>query len=251
MNKLRLYSWIEFAIWLIVLAVLLFGVKFHSQNSHKKYRNYQIFVSDADGLIVGSPVRYTGVQIGYVNKIQIISSNVYIRFLVTEKDFELPTGAIATVEGSGLGGSKSIEIYPPDPNVESEKIIETKDPIRLNKVMGLFKNMFKELDEIITTISNASVKIKDTEHNSKIEDVDFEEINTTDADNEEEEILEKTAGTLKKQKLNIDLNKLDKQLDSATEKARKLNKSLKKIKNNTPVKEEKEEEGNDLIKPES
>lgn len=113
-------------------------------------------MEDVDGLIVGSPVRFLGVQVGYVKKIQLLSNDVYIKFTVTQKDLLLPQGSIATIEGSGLGGSKSLEIYPPDKNSPTDKIIASKDPTRLSKVMGLFDNIFKALDSIITTLNYAS-----------------------------------------------------------------------------------------------
>ena len=76
--------------------------------------------------------------------------------MITEKNLTLPTGAIATVEASGLGGSKALEIYPPDDKNPTNKIIATKSPTRLSHVMGLFDNIFKELDSIITTLTHAS-----------------------------------------------------------------------------------------------
>ena len=82
-------------------------------------------MEDVDGLIVGSPVKFLGVQIGHVMKIQIITTDVYIKFVVTQKDLNLPEGSIATVEASGLGGSKSLEIYPPEKDNTTDKIILT------------------------------------------------------------------------------------------------------------------------------
>jgi ABC-type transporter Mla subunit MlaD len=97
-----------------------------------------------------------GVQIGYVKKIQIISTEVYIKFVITQKDLSLPIGSIATIEGSGLGGSKALEIYPPDKQNPTDKIIVSKNPTRLSKVMGLFDNIFRELDSIITTLDHSA-----------------------------------------------------------------------------------------------
>jgi phospholipid/cholesterol/gamma-HCH transport system substrate-binding protein len=161
-DNIRLYAWLELVIWLIIVALIVFGVRYNHYKHQAQHKNYQIFIEDVDGLIIGSPVRFLGVQIGYVKKIQILPTEVYVKFAVTEPDLSLPVGSIATVEGSGLGGSKALEIYPPNKDYPSDKLITVKEPTRLNKVMGLFDNIFKELDAIITTVNDASSQIGDS-----------------------------------------------------------------------------------------
>lgn len=155
-SNIRIYAWAEFVIWLLVAAMLILGIKYHHHQSQKQFKHYQIFMSDADGLIVGSPVKFLGVQVGDIRQIQIISSEVYIKFVITRKDLVLPVGSIATVEFSGLGGSKALEIYPPTDKYPTDKIIAVKEPTRLNKVMGLFNEIFRDLDSIFTTVGYAS-----------------------------------------------------------------------------------------------
>jgi phospholipid/cholesterol/gamma-HCH transport system substrate-binding protein len=155
-DKIRLYAWGEFVIWLIIVAAIVLGLRYNHYQKQTEYKSYQIFMEDVDGLIVGSPVKFLGVQIGYVKKIQIISTEVYIKFVITQKDLALPIGSIATIEGSGLGGSKALEIYPPDKLNPSDKIIISKEPTRLSKVMGLFDSIFRELDSIITTLDHSA-----------------------------------------------------------------------------------------------
>ena len=157
-DNIRVYAWVEFVIWLIIIALCVFGIRYHNHKKQSRYKNYQIFMHDVDGLIVGSPVRFLGTQIGHVTKIQIVSSDIYIKFIITRKDLSLPTGSIATVEGSGLGGSKSLEIYPPKDNT-SDKIIQAKDSTRLSKVMSLFNTIFKDFDEIFFNLDRAAKEI--------------------------------------------------------------------------------------------
>lgn len=158
-NQLRLYAWIEFIIWLIIISLCVFGIRYHNYQSQKQFKTYQIFMHDVDGLIVGSPVRFLGIQIGHVTKVQLVSSDVYIKFIITQKDIELPIGSVATVEGSGLGGSKSLEIYPPKGEKDNNKIIESKDSTRLSKVMSLFNTIFIDIEEIFSTFGHASAEL--------------------------------------------------------------------------------------------
>lgn len=162
-DNIRVYAWAEFVIWLIIVAVSVLGFRYYKYQNQKQFKSYQIFMEDVDGLIVGSPVKFLGVQIGYVKKIQIVASSVYIKFVITQKGLVLPVGAIATVEASGLGGSKALEIYPPQKGAYHDKIIVTKDPTRLGKVMSLFNDIFKEMDAIFGTLDHASNQF-DLEH---------------------------------------------------------------------------------------
>lgn len=148
------YIWIEFAVWFLVLFFVIAGVRIYQYKSAKKHVTYQIFISDADGLIVGSPVRFLGVPIGYISKIKIVQNNVYLKMVITQKDFKLPKGAIATVEFNGMGGSKSLEIYPPtDESLLSGKIIVVENTRRLSDATSLLADMFGKIDSIITRTS--------------------------------------------------------------------------------------------------
>src|SRR5574344_2159785 len=144
-DNIRVYAWAEFIIWLIIIAITIFVFRYQSYQNQKQYKNYQIFMEDVDGLIVGFPVKFLGVQIGYVKKIQVISSEVYIKFSITQKGLTLPLGCIATVEGSGLGGSKALEIYPPQKNKYTDKIIVSNPTTRLSKVIAIGVNIFREM----------------------------------------------------------------------------------------------------------
>ena len=153
-NEIRAYFWIEFAVWFLFLSVIIAGIKVYRYNHYKEFKTYQIFMSDVDGLIIGSPVKFMGVQIGYINKIDIVSNEVYVKFIITEKDVSIPKGARATVEFSGLGGSKSLEIYPPDTeSLASEKLIAVNSPKRLHDSLGLLNDMFDKIESISSRLS--------------------------------------------------------------------------------------------------
>lgn len=148
------FIWIEFAIWLVIAFIAVAGIRIHNYLHHKQLVTYQIFLPDVDGLIVGSPVKYMGVQVGYVSKIKIVANEVYLKLVITDSDLVLPKGVIATVEFNGMAGSKSLEIYPPTKeSIASGKLIVTADPVRLNDALSLFNEMFDKIDSIISRVS--------------------------------------------------------------------------------------------------
>lgn len=144
--KLRSYTWIEFLIWFLIIGLFIVGYKVYRHEQIKKMPSYQIFMPDVDGMIVGSPVRYMGVQVGYIKKIKLLSNSAYVRFVITDKNLKLPKGVTATVEFNGLGGSKSLEIYPPKEKIEQLIVVES--PRRLSDVIGLLADMFSKIDSI-------------------------------------------------------------------------------------------------------
>ena len=156
---IRKYTWIEFIIWLIILSLCIVGFRIHRYQMSKEFQSYHIFMPDVDGMIVGSPVKYMGVHVGYVKTIKIINDNLYVRFIITKKDLKLPRGVIATVEFSGLGGSKSLELYPPDENTKTENLIVINKPKRLYDSLGLLYDMFSKIDAIATKCSQFADKI--------------------------------------------------------------------------------------------
>lgn len=153
-TKIRFYVWIEFAIWFMALCFLIGGVKVYQYYHNKELKTYQIFMPDVDGMIVGSPVKFMGVQVGYIQKVNIVSNDVYVKFIITDKNTYIPQGSVATVEFNGLGGSKSLEIYPPTKEtIASKKLIVVNSPKRLHDSMGLLNEMFDKLGEIASKCS--------------------------------------------------------------------------------------------------
>ena len=77
---------VELLIWLLII-LALFAIGFYLYSAKQKtYELHNIFMSDVDGLIVGSPVNFMGVPIGYVNKLKIVNDDeVFVRFIVKDK----------------------------------------------------------------------------------------------------------------------------------------------------------------------
>ena len=155
----------EFLIWLIViLTFILFsslGMIFKEKNRENDYR---VFLPDVDGLIVGSPVRMMGIDVGHVIKIKPVKDEVYVKFLITNPDVYIPHGTLVTVEFSGMAGSRSLELYPPDKNSYIDKdtpVMRVEPPKRLHDALFLLDDMYKKIGSIIYSSSAFGKKLND------------------------------------------------------------------------------------------
>lgn len=95
---------------------------------------YKIEFKDIDGISKGSPVRIMGVNVGYVRNLKAVGKEIDVEIIITKKNIKIPNGTIARVEFYGLGGSKSIELMPPDGSCDVG--ILTSNTIRINDVIN-------------------------------------------------------------------------------------------------------------------
>ena len=137
---------VEIIIWTIVLCAVFLIAIFSYSKMFIEPNIYNIEFKDIDGITKGSPVRFMGINIGYVRSLKSKDKHINVQILVTKKDMKIPNGTVAKVEFFGLGGSKSIELMPPDGTCDVG--ILTSDTIRLIDVVDEAKGMV-EIVEII------------------------------------------------------------------------------------------------------
>ena len=155
----------EFLFWLLIifLFVSTSSMGFMFKERHDE-NDYQVFLQDVDGLIVGSPVRMMGIEVGHVTKIKPLKDEMYVKFVLTNPDVYIPQGTAVTVEFTGMAGSKSLELYLPqkgDYIDKSTPLIIVESPKRLHDAMSLLNDMFKKLGSIIYTTSNFGTKLQE------------------------------------------------------------------------------------------
>ncbi len=151
-NKIKykkLARFIELSIWFLLLVFVL-GIGYIAKQNYNQHKTYQIFLQDVDGIIKGSPVRMMGIHIGYVRKVKIINDMVFVDFIINQDGIEIPKGSKVTVEFTGLGGSKSIEIYTPKDKVpEGSQTFEVQQPRRLGAALSLLDSMLEKISAIM------------------------------------------------------------------------------------------------------
>ncbi len=197
---------IELLVWLVIILIIVSISTILYVKKQQNDNDYTIFMNDVDGLIVGSPVRMMGIEVGHITKIKPTNEEVYIKFIITDNSVILPQGTVATVEFSGMAGSKSLELYLPDKNTYIDNnvpLLTVNPPKRLHDAAGLLNDMFEKLASIIYTTSSFSEKVK------FIEELPLEE----------------------QQDVNKLIKYADTMLDDSTKKVNDLNDKLKKYKN--------------------
>lgn len=153
----------ELLFWLVVILIITAFSTFHYMSRIKTDNNYNIYLPDVDGLIVGSPVRMMGIEVGHITKIKPTNEEVFVKFIIPDKSIVIPQGTVATVEFSGMAGSKSLELYLPDKQTFINKdvpILAVNPPKRLHDAMGLLNEMFDKINAIIYTSSSFGQKVK-------------------------------------------------------------------------------------------
>ena len=127
----------ELLFWLILILLIVIFLFIANIKTSKMDNRYSIYMPDIDGLIVGSSVRAMGVDVGHITKIKPAGNDeVLVKFIITDKNITIPQGTVATVEFSGMAGSKSLELYLPDENTYIDKtvpILTVSPPKRLHE----------------------------------------------------------------------------------------------------------------------
>ena len=123
---------IELGIWALIALVFSFCIFAYNAYKNKFIPHYHIFVQDADGLRKGAPVRMMGVEIGHITEINTINNDeIFVTFILS-KDMQLiPNGTRANIESTGIVGSKSLELYPPDETSSKTNLINVKSTDRI------------------------------------------------------------------------------------------------------------------------
>ena len=159
-SKLELKVGIFVFIGLLILTVFILSMKdFKSMTA-----GYEVdFIFNfANGVKIGAPVRFAGVDVGEIKEISFTitsdDSKTKVRIVGSiKKDIKVPADSTVWVNTLGLLGEKYIEIMP---GKDYSNIVAPKqalvgvDPIPMQEVSVLARDIAKHLDESLTRIIN-------------------------------------------------------------------------------------------------
>ncbi len=154
-NKIRLGIFISIGIALFTLGIYFIGdqQQLFSSTFHLK----GVF-NDVAGLQVGNNVRLSGVNVGSVENITIISdTSVIVEIVINESTRKfIMKGAIASIGSEGLMGNKALII---NPGAKGKKVIEDNDIIGTtnpNNLDDVFTSLKSTLDYAATITRDLS-----------------------------------------------------------------------------------------------
>lgn len=131
------------------------GMFLYNHIKLKEKHSYHVFFYDTNGIRKGSPVKIMGNEIGYVSNVKVINSDeIFVSFVLTKPEISIPSGTIANIESTGLVGSRSLELYPPQKQLlNSDEFLIPQNPER---VQGTFENSTRIAQILYNASSNVN-----------------------------------------------------------------------------------------------
>jgi phospholipid/cholesterol/gamma-HCH transport system substrate-binding protein len=152
-NKIRLGIFITLGITLFIIGIYFIGER--QQIFRSTFRVSGVF-KDVEGLQAGNNVRFSGINVGTIENISIVSdSTVRVKILIDESTRKfIKKDAIASIGSDGLMGNKILTI---NPGTGGKMVIENNDTIQTIQPL----NMDDILKSLKSTIDNTSNITKD------------------------------------------------------------------------------------------
>lgn len=151
--RIKLGAFIIVATMLLTALIIYIG-----SNRYFLWRGKDISAvfTSIHGLKEGNAVRYSGVHVGTVRKIEILSDSAVIIYMTVDSETMkfIKKDSKVSIGTEGLIGSKYVKISPGSPNLSS---IEPGDKLPSEEAV--------DLEELLTTVSETTTNAKDVSEN--------------------------------------------------------------------------------------
>jgi phospholipid/cholesterol/gamma-HCH transport system substrate-binding protein len=160
-NKIKLGMFISLGILLLILGIYFIGER--QQLFRSTFRLTGLF-RDIAGLQVGNNVRLSGVNIGTVDNIEIVSdTSVNVVIIIDHKARRfIKKDAIASIGSEGLMGNKVVIINPGKgghKRIQDNDVIATSQPIDIDSILAAFKKTIENTSDITSDLASMSKNI--------------------------------------------------------------------------------------------
>lgn len=159
-DSLRLGIFITGGIILFIMAIYIIG---RDRNLFGSNFMVTAVFSDVKGLKVGNNVRFSGIDVGTVSDIYIISdSSVRVELIIeiNARKF-IKTDSKATIGTEGLMGNKVINILPgtDSTSIENNCVLQTIDAVELDDILGSFMVSSENIEVVSENLVDITNKI--------------------------------------------------------------------------------------------
>ncbi len=164
-QKVRLGIFISLGIAVFIFAIYFIGEK--QQLFRSTFRLSGVF-KDVGGLQVGNNVRLSGINVGTIDNINIISdTSVRVVIFVDENTRQfIKKDAVASIGSEGLMGNKVLIISPGTggkKTIENDDVIATSQPISVDDIIKSLKTTIDNTSSITENMAKISTNIESGE----------------------------------------------------------------------------------------
>lgn len=154
-NTIRLGAFISLGIAVLILGIYFIGER--QQLFRKTFRVSGVF-RDVAGLQEGNNVRFSGINVGTVDNIAIVSdTSVKVEILISESTRKfIKKDAVASIGSEGLMGNKTLTINPGTGGkmeIENNDTVGTVQPINMDDIMTSLKTTIDNTSRITSDLS--------------------------------------------------------------------------------------------------
>ncbi|MGD0038562.1 MAG: MlaD family protein [Bacteroidota bacterium] len=161
-NKIRLGIFISLGIAIFIVGIYFVGER--QQLFRSTFRVSGIF-KDVAGLQAGNNVRLSGINVGTVDNISIVSdTSIRVEILIDESTRKfIKKDAVATIGSDGLMGNKILIINPGTGGkmeIENNNIVQTIQPINMDDILISLKASIDNTSNITSNLSKITGSIQ-------------------------------------------------------------------------------------------
>lgn len=160
-EKIRLAVFVIVGFLFFIAAVYLIG---RNKKLFDKTEHISAVFNNAGGLILGNNVRYSGINIGTVQKIEMINdTTINVDMLIDQDMFKfIKKDAIASISSDGLVGNMIINIQPgngTEPLIEPGDILQSRKKVQTDEMLNTLSSTNKNIAQISADLLQITKKI--------------------------------------------------------------------------------------------
>jgi phospholipid/cholesterol/gamma-HCH transport system substrate-binding protein len=161
-NSIRLGAFISLGIAVLILGIYFIGER--QQLFRRTFRVSGVF-RDVAGLQEGNNVRFSGINVGTVDNISIVSdTSVKVEILISESTRKfIKKDALASIGSEGLMGNKTLTINPGTggkAEIENNDTVGTVQPINMDDILTSLKGTIDNTSRITSDLSRITDNIQ-------------------------------------------------------------------------------------------